>query len=108
MNLNEIIFCFLFLVCYLEAGMKSKLTGDVELGDGRDDAFVVVSFAHELAGVVRKDFAQHQDGRAIFQVIDTEIFGRLDLFTVQIPKDGRFWITFHFHLESVQCRNLLF
>ena len=40
-------------------GMKSEeLTSDVEVSDGRDDALVVVSFAHELAGVVREHFTQ--------------------------------------------------
>lgn len=83
---------------------QAKLTSDIEVGDGGDDALVVMSFAHELAGVVREDFAQRQNGSPVFQVIDAEILGRLDLFAVQIPEHRRPWITLHFHLESIQFK----
>ena len=79
----------------------AKLTNDFQMSDGRDDALVVVSFTHELASVVRENFTQCQNGSSIFQVINTEILGRLNLFAVQIPENRRPWITLHFHFKSV-------
>lgn len=77
------------------------LTGDVELGDGGGDALVVLSVAHQLAAVVGEHLAQRQDARAVFEVVDAKLFGRYQLFAIQVPGDHGFRERVNFHLKPI-------
>lgn len=81
--------------------MNRKLTADdVQLSNAGRDALIVVDLAHEFTAVIREHFRQRQDGRAVLQVIDAKVPGRLQLPAVVEPTHRSSRVRFYLHFES--------